>query len=446
MPKSRIVAGLDQNMHLLQRIKIRWWLFVAARKRKRGQYEAALREFKRVSALQPSRAFAFAQTGFCLEKLSRHREAVDAYERALQIAPNYADAHAFLSLAYRELGRDQEALHSLNRAVRIKPRLLDDEFWLCQLGLMRGGAQQWDEALEAFQDLTRLNAKNGHAWSGVGWANANLNRIPEAVAAYERAVQLIPSDSIVQSELGLAYLSLGRPREGLEHLQESLRLCSGPDTLRSICDAYCQLGNFQEALVSELEALRLDPHSACGQLRLASIYSTLGRHEEALQVARAALSLDPANSDIHCQVARDSLELHRLPEALAAAKEAVRLNPKSAYAHLCLGCALHEEKNYPEAVAAYEKCLELDSEQFEARANLGEIHLNLGQYEDALTDLLAASQVQPKHPQLRFYLGEVYARLGRRAEAEEELRGLRELGDPLAEKLAKLMNSNSATP
>ncbi|MGC0777812.1 MAG: tetratricopeptide repeat protein, partial [Candidatus Acidiferrum sp.] len=116
--------------NFLTRVKVRWWLFMVVRKRKNGQYAEALEILHKVIAVQPQRALALLQAGYCLAKLHRHEEALHSYERALQIAPNYGEAHAYMGLAYHELGRNREAVESLNRAVRMKPSLKDDPYWL----------------------------------------------------------------------------------------------------------------------------------------------------------------------------------------------------------------------------------------------------------------------------------------------------------------------------
>ena len=91
--------------NLLARVKVRWWLFIAGRERKNEHYAGALEVLHKVIAVQPQRALAFVQAGYCLAKLNRHGEALHSYARALEIAPNYGEAHAYVGLAYHDLGR-----------------------------------------------------------------------------------------------------------------------------------------------------------------------------------------------------------------------------------------------------------------------------------------------------------------------------------------------------
>ena len=59
--------------NLLATVKVRWWLFIARRKRKHEQYAEALEVLHKVIAAQPQRALAFVQAGYCLAKLNRHQ-------------------------------------------------------------------------------------------------------------------------------------------------------------------------------------------------------------------------------------------------------------------------------------------------------------------------------------------------------------------------------------
>src|SRR5258705_518067 len=95
-----LLGATSHVENVLARMKVRWWLFIAGRKRKHEHYAEALKILHKVIAAQPNRALAFLQAGFCLAKLNRYEEALHSYERALQIAPNYGEAHAYIGLAY----------------------------------------------------------------------------------------------------------------------------------------------------------------------------------------------------------------------------------------------------------------------------------------------------------------------------------------------------------
>jgi tetratricopeptide (TPR) repeat protein len=177
---SAFLGATSRVESLLARVKVHWWLFIAGRKRKRQQFAETLGVLQKVIALQPHRAHAFVQAGYCLARLSRHEEALHYYEGALQVASNYGEAHAYIGKAYYDLGRKREALE----------------------GLVNGNAEQWEQSLEAFTKLTESNGRNGSAWEGLGRSLAHLNRDSEALAPLQRAIQLNAQNAPPHYELG----------------------------------------------------------------------------------------------------------------------------------------------------------------------------------------------------------------------------------------------------
>src|SRR5882757_5904253 len=178
---------------LAKYVRIKWWLFCGKQKGKRKRYTEALGCFARVAAADPLHAFALAQAAHCLNKLERYDEAIDAYECALQSAPHYAQVHAHLGQIYGGLGRNREAYDSLQRAFRMRPKLKEDPYWLYALGHSSGNVERWGEALAAFQKILELDKKHGNAWHGLGWAYSHLSRDLEAIAVYENPRSSSPS-------------------------------------------------------------------------------------------------------------------------------------------------------------------------------------------------------------------------------------------------------------
>ncbi len=117
--------------------------------------------------------------------------------------------------------------------------------------------------------------------------------------------------------------------------------------------AYCELGEFAQAIDPFLRALRLGPEFAEVYHTLGLVYSELEQHDDAVRAFQNAVRLKPNNADNHCGLATSYLQLHRPAEAIQSAKEALRLKPDSADGYLQLGCALHfDPETFAEATAA----------------------------------------------------------------------------------------------
>jgi tetratricopeptide (TPR) repeat protein len=96
-----------------------------------------------------------------------------------------------------------------------------------------------------------------------------------------------------------------------------------------------------------------------------------------------------------------------------------------------------------EAILAYEKSVELDPQDFFGHAKLGWCYLQSGRNQDALATFLNAAKLNSNDADLHYFLGETHLKLGNREGAELEYEILREIHQPLAEDLQKLLERNA---
>jgi tetratricopeptide (TPR) repeat protein len=73
----------------------------------------------------------------------------------------------------------------------------------------------WPGLLAWGQEWARVDAKNPLAWFVQGRALGELGRFAEAIAAYQRNVQLAPGDVWARNNLGNAWRDSGHPREAM---------------------------------------------------------------------------------------------------------------------------------------------------------------------------------------------------------------------------------------
>lgn len=196
--------------------------------------EKALPYFEKAVESDNNYAEAWAQTGFCREKLGRHAEAIDASKRAVSLRPsaesyfniglasyylknyreaaenyrqairidpyNAADAHYALGLVYRDWGRPEEEIQAYKQAIKLKP---DYASAYERLGSRYLKSKKYPEAVETFKQLTALKPGDANVPNNMGEAYLGMNLMSDAVAAFRQAIQLKP-------DLGKAYYNLGR--------------------------------------------------------------------------------------------------------------------------------------------------------------------------------------------------------------------------------------------
>jgi tetratricopeptide (TPR) repeat protein len=172
-------------MPLNLRLQLRWlrwqsWLLLAL-----GRRDAALRCFEAMLALVPGQPFALASR---------------AHLRA-------------------QAGDSEAAAADLERLTTVQP---DNAGHWFNLGFVRDAQGRHAEAVPAFEQATRLDAKLDRAWYGLGLALLQLGRTEEAIVALKRNTELQPMSPYGWTQLARAHARAEQPsraRKVVEHLR-----------------------------------------------------------------------------------------------------------------------------------------------------------------------------------------------------------------------------------
>jgi tetratricopeptide (TPR) repeat protein len=159
--------------------------------------------------------------------------------------------------------------------------------WLAQAKVLERRGD-WDALLEWGQRWTREEPDNALSWYVLGRANNELQRYPEAIAAYRENLRLDPADVYAYTNLGNALRNSQRYPEAIRAYREALRL--KPDCVRSWHNlglTYFTLKGMP-GVNQDMQALRqVDPALAEAWQKLALEYARsqdLGTAREALRV------------------------------------------------------------------------------------------------------------------------------------------------------------------
>ena len=209
--------------------------------------EKALPYFEKAVEADSNYAEAWAQSGFCNEKLARHAEAIeastkavalrpsaesffniglanyylkqyresaDAYRQSIKLDPyNAADAWYSLGLTYREWAKPDEEIQAYKQAIRLKP---DFTSAYERLGARYLRSKKYAEAIEIFKQLSILKPGNSSAPNNMGEAYLELGKLSEALEAFRQAIRLKPDSGRAYFNLGKCYLAMGNRTAAIE--------------------------------------------------------------------------------------------------------------------------------------------------------------------------------------------------------------------------------------
>lgn len=249
----------------------------AARLQASGRSADAIALLKNVVAANPGLTDAWSLLGHALEDSGRFDEAIDAYKRAIEAAPTIGGEVA-LSLAnvylienkpdeaakYAALGakanpgnahvitgRSALAKGDFATAEREANAAIDTfEYHIAGIVLLAQLRVQQRRLPEAAQTTERALAEVQQKHLEVppllyfvrGDVLARMNRMPEAIAAFEEEIRRYPHDRGAYVSLAVVHFLSGRPAEADATMERLVRANPGPASCRAAAETFHQLG------------------------------------------------------------------------------------------------------------------------------------------------------------------------------------------------------------
>jgi tetratricopeptide (TPR) repeat protein len=361
--------------------------------RQLGDFDAAARDFRIASDLDPTATRPLEALGDALYRRQWFKHSVDVYERRLRLDERSSEFSYKLALARYRDRNVEGARAALSQAIRLNDQL-PDAYYLLGLCLREEG------------------------------------RSPEAVNAFERAVALSPGLVPAREELADVYGALGRRPDQLEQLQV-LALLDRTRVERQVAVSLAQgrAGHGELAVLTLSSAL--ERTSDRGR-----IYGALGRvwlemadtRDDALSKAlealeRVALTAD-ASSEVMTLYGRALVKANKPEVAEQALRQATRRFPVEPGAFVVYADVAERQNHIDAARAAlidYD-ALVSDGTGFASRAaRIGRLSLRLAEPSVAVAWFHRASTASPGDIGVLASLAEAQLSAGDRAAAQRTI-------------------------
>jgi tetratricopeptide (TPR) repeat protein len=183
--------------------------------------EKALPYFEKAVESDSNYAEAWAQSGFCNEKLGKHAEALEASKKAVSLRPS-AESYFNIGLASYYLKKYRDAEEGYRQSIRLDPYNAADAHYA--LGLVYRDWGKADEEIQAYKQAIRLRPDYTGAYERLGSRYLKSKKFTEAIEVFRQLAALKPGDAIAPNNLGEAYLELNRYSEAAESFRQSIRL------------------------------------------------------------------------------------------------------------------------------------------------------------------------------------------------------------------------------
>ncbi len=200
----------------------------------------------------------------------------------------------------------------------------------CNLGYGELINQQYQESINHYSKVLRLDSTCMECYNGRGQAYLNTRKIPEALADFDAAIQA----GIVTPKLflnrGKCLVILGRSVEALPALSRSLELePKAPETYYFRAVAYEKTGAPDKAIADYSQAIQLNPNYVEALVNRGMLHYTAQHYPEAIADNTTALNISMSTIQpmILCNRANAYLLSGQLAPALADVNQALKINP-----------------------------------------------------------------------------------------------------------------------
>jgi len=325
--------------------------------------------------------------------------AIERVDRALLGLPALAKTYLARGQAFQQSGDDQAALKDFSVAAKQDRR--SDLPWIA-LGNFYTAKSDHPNALEAYDHALQINGKDPVAYDDRGSELEVLGRRDDAIADFTQAIVLDPHDTVAYFNRATLYLASDRPEPAIADLTEVIR--AEPRHARAYYDrgkAYERGGELDKALEDYRSTVRIDPSFAPAYAAIGGLLEAKDP-DAALSEFTAAIQRDPRSPALRTR-ALLYLSLGRTEQALTDFDQVIANDHSDGIAYADRGVAKAKRGDLEGAIGDYSRSIEL-APTVAAYVNRGNAYAYQHHAGEALADFDSALQIDAQN---------VLARLGR---------------------------------
>ncbi len=472
-----------------------------------GQLEAAITALETAIQLKPDFATAYLAVGNALQKTHQLPLAIWAYTQALDIQPQLTEAIANLGSIYYQQKRFTEAINCYQNTVKIDNNyaivhwMLGNAF--TQTNQLEKAIRCYQTAIELQPDQVKFHLKLAHAWeqqqqwqAAIACYQKVLKLQPQHPEATQKLEKLLPihftfnseAETLEQFEQGSVDYSRTLLEAELQSEQQStsanlldasesetawmnpsqtqetqLEVSPEVQALHDQAEVYLNQAQYQQAIATCHQVLKLKPDFAAAYITLGNILQTQNKITSAIRAYQQAVEINPNFAEVYVNLGTMYLRLAEIDTGIEYYQTALKIEPNLAAVYWNLGKlyqrqgkqnealdnwqkaleiqpnlvdakfsfemgnALARKGQWQEAIKSYQRTVKLDPNFAEGYANIGCVLAQQGQHQNAISYFQQAIKVQPDLPELHLHTGHAYARYNQYEKAIQHYQKLAKL-------------------
>lgn len=263
---------------------------------------------------------------------------------------------------------------------------------------LAGGNPRVYMLFSQFITLLAENESDVHAWSMRGISLRRLGRYEEAIANYDRAIELKLDRHEAWHERGISMCEVGRYKEAIASFDRTIEL--KPDNYeawynRGVC--LDNLERYKEAISSYEGALEYKPDLKEAWHNRGISLGKLARYEEAIASFDRAIEIQPDRDDVWYNRGIAQGNIGNYKDAIVSFDRAIEIQPSKYKAWYDRGVSLGLLGRYEEAIDSYTHFISIKPDEPEAWYGKGIAQGNLGKYKEAIDSFERTIELKSNH-------------------------------------------------
>lgn len=288
-----------------------------------GSLDQAAEDFSAAAKMNPSFAEASFNLALVRMQQGKYEEAITSLNRSLSLKPRLRGAHLFLGIADYRRNEYDKAVPALRRETEIDPSNAQAFMWLGVAELAKGDAFAASAALDkaaelkphdvdilyhrgrahmlvskaSYEDMYKADPNSWRVHQVLSQSYADADRVDDAIAECQLAVNARPNEPGLHEELGDLYWRQNQLAKAETEFQNELK--SDNESTESLYKlAVISLERSKTNVAAELlaQVLKRTPHSADAEYQLGRAQAQLGNVDAAVTNFQAAVA-DSGKSD-----------------------------------------------------------------------------------------------------------------------------------------------------
>lgn len=363
-----------------------------------------------------------------LSRQGKIPEAVAALQKAVNLDPDTGYLKRELAALYIQQNRDSEALELLGQVIADDP---GDAEALLLKGRIHQNANRMAEAKAAYQAAIDQGKQQENVYLILGNLYLQNEELEAAEATFSQLVEDVPDSYAGYFFLGRVFTEKGDLDGAEAAFLKALDLEPELESARfELIDLYRMqtdtAANRKRVLGLYREILDQDAYNVQAVTGLSIYYRDIGEFKKSGDLLRD-LSESTADEEISRSILKFYIERNRSAEAAYVLEELLKIKPGNANYHFLAGLAFERADDVDKALWHYQRVSPNSPRYRDAVLQATLLFHSNGRTSDAIDYLKNVVDREPDNAELRLYLGQLYEEIDDLKAAEGELRKAIEL-------------------